>query len=122
MDCATEAELEGAVEPPKARGATLEAVIEDPKSSFTATEEAAVVFNPNPREGVDGAANPNVGAVVLDPKSKDFPPNPVPRDAAALTAVGRGNVFPLESPTACRSPGSAGRSASAFLLWLRRPL
>ena len=56
MDCATEAELEGAVEPPKTRGATLEAVIEDPKSSFTATEEAAVVFNPNPREGVDGAA------------------------------------------------------------------
>ena len=56
MDCATEAELEGAVEPPKARGATLEAVIEDPKSSFTAAEEAAVVFNPNPREGVDGAA------------------------------------------------------------------
>ena len=53
MDCATEAEPEGAVEPPKARGATLEAVIEDPKSSFTATEEAAVVFNPNPRDRND---------------------------------------------------------------------
>ena len=36
----------------------------------------------------------------MDPKSKDFPPNPVVRDAAVLTAVGRGNVFPLESPTA----------------------
>ena len=56
MDCATVVELEDAVEPPKARGATLEAVVEDPKSSFTATEEAAVVFNPNPREGVDDAA------------------------------------------------------------------
>ena len=56
MDCATDVELEGVDELPKARGATLEAVVEDPKSSFTATDEAAVVFNPNPREGVDDAA------------------------------------------------------------------
>ena len=46
--------------------------------------------------------------MVLDPKSKDFPPNPVVRGAAVLTAVGRGNVFPLESPTAETSDLDSG--------------
>ena len=44
----------------------------------------------------------------MDPKSKDFPPNPVARGAAVLTAVGRGNVFPLESPTAETSDLDSG--------------